>query len=418
MPKPDTAAPLPDRPIYHKPSLLAYFGSFWVHSWDESAAFWEKNRKQIVVPIALLALTVYVWALIRGWEYAVNEVLLGAIVTVGVPLSVSGLLYLWGVIKAPLQIHRRLITVERHHTMSAVPLRSKALRLAEEIGQFVAMCRATRPKGGMIPYDEAAHWTSVAENAKAAHSSETGKLYYERFAKRVMDLRDELSLAGIVDDQLDAVYLNPTSDNDMATVGQRFRALADRLPMGGGDVMLPSHEIAFRQLRDENSSLRNEVADLKARTQQRRLDDEASKVLASRLQAGLVGLKQQMIEASWEPEDIERRMLVKLVAVGTDRETVAYRLDLKKAFEAGGFDVLLGDRAAGNAQDEDLVGVVSVVRGKPDSPIIPCIVDALRNAGVTTREVEGLPYGRWLHEQLKNDPMQNLVAIVVVGPRE
>lgn len=112
----------------------------------------------------------------------------------------------------------------------APTLRNKTLRLAEEIGQFVVMCRATRPKGAMIPYDEGAPWILVAASAQAAYVRETGKLFYERFATRVMDLREELSQAGIVDDQLDAVYLNPASDDDMATVGQRFRALAERLP--------------------------------------------------------------------------------------------------------------------------------------------------------------------------------------------
>ena len=143
-----------------------------------------------------------------------------------IPLGIGGSILLARLLIAPFAIYREKPTPEN----TGQTLRNKTLRLAEEISQFVAMCRATRPKEGMIPYDEANHWIAVAASARAAHSSETGRLYYDLFAKRVMDLREELSQAGIVDVQLDAVYLNPASDDDVATVGQRLRALADRLP--------------------------------------------------------------------------------------------------------------------------------------------------------------------------------------------
>jgi hypothetical protein len=94
-----------DRQIYKRASALAYICSLFVHSWDESGRFWETNRKSLVIQFVFLALGAHVWALVRGWDYALNEVLLGTAITVGTPLSAAALLYLWGVIKAPYKLH-------------------------------------------------------------------------------------------------------------------------------------------------------------------------------------------------------------------------------------------------------------------------------------------------------------------------
>jgi hypothetical protein len=68
----------------------------------------------------------------------------------------------------------------------------------------------------------------------------------------------------------------------------------------------------------------------------------------------------------WKSEDIERRLGIRLMAIGTDRETLDYRADFAKAFEAGGFDVLLSEQTAdGGPQGEEFVDVVTVLRDNP-----------------------------------------------------
>jgi hypothetical protein len=223
---------LPDRAIYRSASPLAYLAALFVHSWDESEAFWEAKRKGLVIQLAFLGLGAFIWSLVRGWDYAMNEVLLGALITVGPPTGAALLLYLWGVAKAPWQLHARLLSARPKQDESASLLRSKALRLAAEIDQFAAMRHESRPTfGPRFAYGTAAfHDVAEAQRAAAAHSNETAQLYYARFAERVMDTRESFLQLGVFDEEFDRVYLKPTFVDDIATIGQRLLALVDRLP--------------------------------------------------------------------------------------------------------------------------------------------------------------------------------------------
>ena len=108
-----------DRAIYRNPSRLAYVGSLFLHSWDESVAFWETDRKAIIGEFCFLALGAMVWSLIKGWEYTLNEVLLGIAVTAGPPVAAAIGLYAWGVLKAPYSLHGRLLATNRLQRMTA-----------------------------------------------------------------------------------------------------------------------------------------------------------------------------------------------------------------------------------------------------------------------------------------------------------
>lgn len=92
--------------IYERVGIVAYILSLLRHSWDESAQFWETDKKAIVLQLSSLGVGSVIWATVRGWKYALNEVLFGAGITLAPSLAAATLLYLWGVIKAPYALHQ------------------------------------------------------------------------------------------------------------------------------------------------------------------------------------------------------------------------------------------------------------------------------------------------------------------------
>jgi hypothetical protein len=116
---------------------------------------------------------------------------------------------------------------------------------------------------------------------------------------------------------------------------------------------------------------------------------------------------------------------VVLVAVGSAQETIDYRRDFERAFDASGFDVLVTEWKAGNPEAEQFRGLVTVLREQSDerNTLIPALLDALRRAGIPAKTA---PHPRLL-ESNKSRPGSLLrfrfqvgrppVAYVVVGQR-
>lgn len=164
--------------------------------------------------------------------------------------------------------------------------------------------------------------------------------------------------------------------------------------------------------------LNNRIHELEDANRRRRLDEDQMTAITTTVRAGLEELRNSLIAASWEPEDIERRLVVQLVSIGTDRETLNYRGDFATAFEAGGFDVLLSEQQAGGGpQHEEFVDVVTVLRGNPANVVRPFILDALRAARLTPHEADYLPPGGMLFTHGQPDPMQSTAATLVIGQR-
>jgi hypothetical protein len=169
---------------------------------------------------------------------------------------------------------------------------------------------------------------------------------------------------------------------------------------------------------DKVAKLHNRIHELEDANRRRRLDEDQMTAITTTVRAGLEDLRNSLIAASWEPEDIDRRLIVQLVSIGTDRETLNYRGDFATAFEAGGFDVLLSEQQAGGGpQHEEFVDVVTVLRGNPANVVRPFILSALRAARITPHEADYLPPGEMLFTHGYPDLMQSTAATLVIGQR-
>lgn len=271
---------LPDRSIYHKGTRWAYVLSLFAHSWDESHAFWETNRKTLVLQLASLALGAQVWALVRGLEYAVNEVLLGAAITLGPPLGVALLLYVLGVIKAPWRLHLRDLARYREsestHAMSADvrTLPNRLRLLAGEITNFINSRVSGDSSGESFQefWDEHMRRSMMAivgvdpqrrevrQRAEAArlYQAETMTAYETKYARYVVRALDEIS--ALPGERL-RDYEHPTSTEGIRAVAKWLVAAADRLTLERASAQATQAPIA----REWSVDFFGSVADLKTR---------------------------------------------------------------------------------------------------------------------------------------------------------
>jgi hypothetical protein len=298
-------------------------------------------------------------------------------------------------------------------TNEGIPDRASVLRLANSVIQFAAMRRTSQPPRSILaryPMDE----PSAAELNAAEYSAETVRQYCAKFLDRVADMRDRLSLVGIVDERLELANTNPALGDNIQTIGDRLKEIAAQLPDD------PVSDVAA--LHQANTLLKNELEELREQSLPRRLREDQQRVIAQVVRTGLHDLwERHKSSPSWGADDKESTIFIDLYSVESERETAVYRADFEKALVDGGLGVTLCEIVAttGERGNEEFVGVVSVLRGKPENLVRPFVLKALRSAGIQVNECDNLPKGlaRYTHDSDGRGSWQSSAVTLVIGQR-
>ena len=320
-----------------------------------------------------------------------------------IPAGVGGLILLGRLVTAPFVLYRGKPDAK---SASSESLRNKASRLAAEIAQFVAMRRENKPHRRII--DSMNLLNDMP--AELRYAGETATLYAESFLKRVNDIREELSLVGVIDTRLDEANANPALAENTQTISDRLRDLATRLQDDAiGDIAA---------LHQANTLLKNELDELREQSLPRRLGEDQQRAIAQVVRAGLHDLwERHRSSPSWSSDDKEELIFVELYSVESERETAVYRADFAKALQDGGLGVALGEIVGtlGEQGNEEFIGVVSILRGRPGNLVRPFVLEALRSAGISVNECDNLPNGLARYNHGKGG--ESLGVTLVIGQR-
>jgi hypothetical protein len=251
---------------------------------------------------------------------------------------------------------------------------------------------------GRVPGKRARKRTAM----QRSHNDSTLREYGERFFGRVVaasrDLR-ELGTSNATTTRLDKY---PTTIPDIeAIVGELEAASAS----------IPSPAMT------EVASLRSDVAELQAISGQRHLDEDKQRVIAQVVRTGLRDLWElHRASPSWTADDKEEPIFIRLYTMENDRETILYRADFVKAFEAGGLGVSLGEfiGTSGDPANEQFVGTVSLVRS-PQNLVRPFVLDALQSAHISVNECEDWPRSETAFDHARG--FNSSAVTLIIGQR-
>jgi hypothetical protein len=140
---------------------------------------------------------------------------------------------------------------------------------------------------------------------------------------------------------------------------------------GSGDVS---------SLHEANTGLRNRIDELETQLRPRRLNEQQKTTLIRVLSEGLTEQAR-----NW-PEDAKRTPLViSVISVGSEQETLDYRNDFADVIEAGGFETVLEQWNPATSDLEQFRGAVTLIERDARNIICPIFVSALRAAGINVR---------------------------------
>lgn len=140
------------------------------------------------------------------------------------------------------------------------------------------------------------------------------------------------------------------------------------------------------QLRHDNQKLKEDLASIETEHRRRRVLPANSRVLVRELKKGLDDLREACLKQGWSADDAMRPLVIRIVALGLDRENISYRNELAKDFSASGFHTLLDEWHAGALEHDRYLSAVTVLKEDPRNVVQPFIVAALREAEVQVRE--------------------------------
>ena len=224
------------------------------------------------------------------------------------------------------------------------------------------------------------------EARKREHNDSTLQLYGDRFASHVIAANRRLRELGVGDAETVHLGRYPRTIADIEAVGRELEAASTLLPS------LPTSDVAA--LHQANTLLKNEIAELRAISAERHLDEDKQRAISQVVRTGLRDLWElYRASPSWTADDKEVSIFVHLYTMENDRETIRYRADFAKAFQAGGLSVALGEflGTSGEQENDQFVGTVSLIRGNPGNLVRPFVLDALRSAGISVNECDNWP---------------------------
>jgi hypothetical protein len=221
---------------------------------------------------------------------------------------------------------------------------------------------------------------------KRTHDDFTLREYGERFSGRVIGAGRRLRELGVSDAETAHLvrYLFTIADVEAAI--SELEAASASLPAS------PISDVAA--LRQDNALLKNEVAELRAISEERHLDDDEQRAIADVVRKGLRDLWElNKASPSWTATDKEGPIYVQLYTMENDRETARYCADFVKAFKAGGLSVVLGEflGTSGYEENEQFIGAVSILKGNPQNLVRPFVLAALQSAGISVNECDDWP---------------------------
>ncbi|HWL72274.1 MAG TPA: hypothetical protein VNQ74_00180 [Burkholderiaceae bacterium] len=234
--------PLPDRRIYHSASPLVYIAALLVHAADECRRFWQTDWRALSLGIVLPSLGLWFSYFTRGKVATVSDAHGILLTTALPPLAVAVTLFLWGVAKAPYQIHKRtrelLAAATAAQADAAIgiadsrTLTDRLRLLSQEIQQFVAEREAmpvdvddARIAGWKFGFRE--YMNGIGVSLHKNHS-ETRELYTQKFANRVIAAREEIRRA--LPQVEIGEYQHPWIAADMRDVAKWLGDTANLLP--------------------------------------------------------------------------------------------------------------------------------------------------------------------------------------------
>lgn len=168
----------------------------------------------------------------------------------------------------------------------------------------------------------------------------------------------------------------------------------------------------------EIARLSDEIETLRAASLQRSLTDEQRSIIAEVVRKGLRDLWESIrASPSWTADEKETPIFVQLYTIEDERETSDYCADFEGAFQDGGLSVALGELTGtqGYRDNEQYVGVVSMLRGNPKNVVRPFILEALRSAGIPVNECDDLP--RSMTRRDYGPGGESLGATLIIGQR-
>lgn len=145
---------------------------------------------------------------------------------------------------------------------------------------------------------------------------------------------------------------------------------------------------------------------------ERRLNAEQTRDIIRSAHADLTRLKAEFLAAGWSEEDSNEPFVIQLIAMGSEVETLSDRSDLAKAFAGGGFKVLVDECPAGAPEFDELIGAISIVQERAENVIRPIVINALRAAGIATRDAPHAP-----HYPHRRHLYDRFATTLVVGQR-
>lgn len=173
-----------------------------------------------------------------------------------------------------------------------------------------------------------------------------------------------------------------------------------RLADANSNELLLREQIRLRQLVDnrdhEFADLRDAVGALRSQVAPRRLTDAQAKMIAATARSDLRDHIKDL-PPSFAQMAALQRIKMSVVSIGDESETINYRNDFAKAFEAAGFDVNTPVWPAGLREFDDLAGCVTLLLDKYQLPnadpnrVRAIVAASLNAAAVEFREntVEG-----------------------------
>lgn len=245
---------------------------------------------------------------------------------------------------------------------------------------------------------------------KERHNSFTLQAYGDRFASRVVAATRKLLELGVAVTETAHLRQYPRSVADVDAIISELKAASVLIPS------VPNSDLSA--LYQANTLLKNEVAELRAISAQRHLNEDKQRTIAQVVRTGLRDLwNLHRASQLWTSDDKEGPISVQLYTMENDRETIRYRDDFAKALQAGGLSVHLGEflGTSGAQENDQFIGTVSLVNGDPKNLVRPFILDALRSAGVAVNECEDWPRSQTTFDHARGD--YSSAATLIIGQR-
>jgi hypothetical protein len=288
-----------------------------------------------------------------------------------------------------------------------IGLKERARLFAAELSQFARQRLATHPMT-LLNKDALPAPMDIGQlnHDSILHSHETDAMYFQRFASRISALREEFVNVGIDDPELDRLYLKPSLNGDIGTIGECIVAMTERLPPTPPDIRQQNAEIKrlsaelaetrersdrseqyINDLEERFAVARTMLAEMQSDAQPRRLTADEKERIAAVTRERLAEFDRQDREAYGKDADLERFQIA-VIAIGSETETLDYRNDFVEAFIRGGFDVSFAEWKAGAPEYQIFRGAITVLNEQANNRVRPLLVDALSAAGIASKSAD------------------------------